>query len=156
MKTAMPILQRRPAPSRKAHRGTSMIEVLVAIVILVFGLFGVAAMQATALRNSQSAMDHNQAVIQSYAMLDRMRANVAQARIGNYNLLTMTCALPDAGTLAQNERREWIQMLQSNVSPTACGQAVCNDQTCTITVRWDDSRGTSGSSVRTVRTVSRL
>lgn len=144
------------AGRRRTSLGMSMIEVLVAILILVFGLFGVAAMQATALRNSQSAMDHSQAVIQSYAMLDRMRANVAQARIGNYNLLTMTCALPDAGTLPQNERREWIQMLKSNVSSTACGQVVCNDQTCVITVRWDDSRGTSGSAAREVKTVSRL
>lgn len=143
-------------PSRAASAGMSMIEVLVAILLLVFGMFGVAAMQATSLRNSQSAMDHTQAVIQTYGMLDRMRANVPQARIGNYNLLTMTCALPDAGTLAQNERREWIQNLKANLGEAACGQVVCDDATCVITVRWDDSRATGGSTTRTVVTRTRL
>ncbi len=149
----------RKLPKRPGHvasAGMSMIEVLVAILLLVFGMFGVAAMQATSLRNSQSAMDHTQAVVQTYAMLDRMRANVPQARIGNYNLLTMTCALPDAGTLAQNERREWIQNLQSTLGPAACGQVVCDDVTCVITVRWDDSRATGGSATRTVVTRTRL
>lgn len=145
---------RSPGPASNA--GMSMIEVLVAILLLVFGMFGVAAMQAASLRNSQSAMDHTQAVIQTYGMLDRMRANVPQARIGNYNLLTMTCALPDAGTLAQNERREWIQNLKSNLGEAACGQVVCNDTTCVITVRWDDSRGTGGSATRTLVTRTRL
>lgn len=158
----------------RAHAaGFSMIEVLVAILILVFGIFGVAALQATALRNSQSAMQHSQAVVQTYAMLDRMRANVAQAKIGMYNLGTFgsdlggtgttdwVCDLPDAGGLPENERRDWIATLQdpNNLGPNACGIIDCDDFHCDIAVRWDDSRGkhsVSESTNQVLATRSRL
>ena len=130
-----------------------MIEVLVAIVILVFGVLGVAAMQATALRNSQSSMDHSQAVVQINTILDRMRANVPQARIGLYNLgnfgtdlggtgtTVWTCGLPSAGALPANERRAWIQALHDNLGASACGIIDCNDTQCDIGVKWNDERG---------------
>ena len=148
-------------PNRATNAGTSMIEVLIAILILVFGVLGVAALQATALRNNQSAMEHSQAVVQTYAILDRMRANAAEAKIGKYNLggpgaTHWTCSLPDAGGLAENERREWIQDLQTNLGSSACGVIDCNDLTCLIGVQWDDSRGTLGSSTQQFVTETRL
>jgi len=144
------------ARQRARSLGMSMIEVLIAILILVFGILGIAAMQATTLRNSQSAMEHSQAVVQTYAILDRMRANVPVARIGGYDLVNMTCALPDAGGLAANERREWIQTLKDNLGPAACGQINCNAFTCTVRVRWDDSRGTGGSNAQELVTRTML
>ena len=163
------------SPPNRARRsrstGTSMIEVLVAIIILVFGVLGVAAMQATALRNSQSSMDTSQAVVQMYTILDRMRANVPQARIGAYNLGTFgtslgaatgttvwTCGLPSGGTLPQNERLAWMQALKNNLgnSNTTCGIIDCNDAKCDIAVKWDDSRGKSGSATQTVVSRTRL
>ena len=41
--------------------GVGMIEVLIAIVILAFGLLGIAALQMTALRGSQSSLQRSQA-----------------------------------------------------------------------------------------------
>jgi type IV pilus assembly protein PilV len=62
--------------SPNAQRGVGMIEVLVAVLILAIGLLGVAALQATALRNSQSAMERSQGVVHAYAVFDSMRASV--------------------------------------------------------------------------------
>ncbi|MEO8137741.1 MAG: type IV pilus modification protein PilV [Betaproteobacteria bacterium] len=147
----------------------SMIEVLVAILILVVGIFGVAAMQATALRSSQSAMESSQAVVQAYAIMDRMRADRADARIGFFDLghfgsdlggsgtTDWTCALPaDGGGMAVHERFEWMTNVQADLGPASCVVINCNDLNCDVGVRWDDSRATGGSNARIFATRSRL
>jgi type IV pilus assembly protein PilV len=108
-----------------------MIEVLVAVLILAIGLLGVAALQATALRNSQSAMERSQGVVHAYAVFDSMRANPVAARGGDYNV-GMSCNAP------------------------ACGSVACVADVCTVTVRWDDSRATGGVSNQSFTTTSRI
>lgn len=149
-------LSRRRAPrSAAAVRGVGLIEVLVAVLVLAIGLLGVAAMQATALRNSQSSLERSQGVMHVYTILDAMRANPNAARAGAYNM-GMTCAVPGAGNLVANDKRAWIDTLQQNLGTTACGQVACAGALCTISVRWDDSRGTSGSATQTFSTTTRI
>lgn len=148
-----------PSSSRYFHRiskGTSLIEVLVSVLVLSVGLLGIAAMQATALRNTESAMQRTQAVVQSYAVLDAMRANADQARANAYNTAAWTCAAPGAGTLASNDTGAWITSMRQTVSDDACGMITCAGNVCTIDVRWNDSRGSGGSTTQTLRTVSRI
>lgn len=148
---------RRGAPrSPAAVRGVGLIEVLVAVLVLAVGLLGVAAMQATALRNSQSSLERSQSVIHLYSILDAMRANAAAARGGAYNL-SMTCTVPSGGSMVANDHRQWLQTLQDNLGTTACGQVRCVGANCTVTVRWDDSRagGTAGQNY-TLSTTSRI
>ncbi len=136
--------------SLNAQRGMSLIEVLVAVLIMGVGLLGIAAMQATALRNSQSALERSQAIIQSYAIIDAMRANRAAAIANAYNTGSMVCAAPAAGTLAQTDLNQWISSLKLAMSgvanagadTTSCGEVACMADLCTVTVQWDDSRGT--------------
>ena len=52
-----------------------LLAALVAVLVMGVGLLGIAAMQATALRNNQSALERTQATIQTYSILDAMRAN---------------------------------------------------------------------------------
>ena len=40
---------------RKTQRGTTLVEVLVALVVLSVGLLGIAALQMTSLRNNRGA-----------------------------------------------------------------------------------------------------
>lgn len=140
-----------PSSSPRVQRGVSLIEVLIAVLIMGVGLLGIAAMQATALRNSQSALERSQAVIMSYAILDAMRANRDAAIGGAYNI-GMTCAAPAAGTLAQTDLNQWITSLKESVrgtalaaaDTTACGSVACTTgNLCTVTVQWDDSRATN-------------
>lgn len=147
--------RRRPPRSAASVRGVGLIEVLVAVLVLSIGLLGVAAMQATALRNSQSSLERSQGVMHVYAILDAMRANPNAARAGDYNM-GMTCAVPGAGNLVANDKRSWIGMLQQNLGPTACGQVACAGPLCTISVRWDDSRGSAGSTMQTFSTTTRI
>jgi len=121
-----------------------LVEILIAVVVLAFGLLGIAALQASALRNSQSALERSAAVMKTYTIMDRMRANVDAARIGTYNL-TKTCDIPDAGaTLAANDLHDWIAGLHDALGPNACGTITCGSLECTVKVEWDDSRGTLG------------
>lgn len=146
---------RRAPRSLAAIRGVGLIEVLVAVLVLAIGLLGVAAMQATALRNSQSSLERSQGVMHVYTILDAMRANPDAARSGAYNL-GMTCVAPAAGSLITSDQRQWITVLQQNLGVTACGQVNCVATICTVTVRWDDSRGSGGSTVQTLSTRTRI
>jgi type IV pilus assembly protein PilV len=152
---------------KKKHgisKGTSLIEVMVSVLILSIGLLGIAAMQATALRNTQSASERTQAVVQSYSMLDAMRSNPTPARANLYDTgaATWVCAAPAGATLVNRDMAAWIDSMKNTVSDDACGRINCglngaaDDNVCTIDVRWNDSRGTAGSSTQQLTTVSRI
>ena len=133
--------------SRHLSKGVSLIEVMIAVLIMGVGLLGIAAMQATALRNNESALERTQATIQSYSILDAMRANRQNALGGAYNI-ARTCTPPtDNTTLAQNDLRRWVNSLKDTLGNNdgSCGTIACNGNVCDITVEWDDSRATDGS-----------
>lgn len=58
-----------------ANRGFSLIEVLVALLVLSVGLLGLAALQSTGLRFSHQSYGRTQAAFQVYDIVDRMRVN---------------------------------------------------------------------------------
>lgn len=137
--------------------GASLIEVMISVLILSIGMLGVAAMQATALRNSQSALERSQAVIESYAILDAMRSNQEAGRNGSYTR-GMTCAAPSGAGLVSADTGRWITSMKASLGADACGAINCvaATRTCTVTVRWNDSRGTAGSTAQEVVTVGRI
>jgi type IV pilus assembly protein PilV len=66
-------------------RGFSLIEVLIALVILSVGLLGIAAMVSVSLKSKDSSYSHTQALALSSAILDRMRANLDTATAQGYD-----------------------------------------------------------------------
>jgi len=116
---------------------------MISVLILSIGLLGVAAMQATALRNSQGALERSQVVIESYAILDAIRANQAAGRSGAYNH-PMTCVAPQQGNdLVHRDIGRWITSMQASLGEAAnpCGAIFCvaATQTCTVTVQWHNA-----------------
>ena len=75
----------RPLVSKRVS-GFSLIEVLVALVILSVGTLGIAAMMAVSLKNKTSAYSRAQAGDLAYTILDRMRANRATAIQHGYDI----------------------------------------------------------------------
>ncbi|MDQ3202970.1 MAG: type IV pilus modification protein PilV, partial [Pseudomonadota bacterium] len=61
--------------SKVAQEGTTLIEVLVALLILTVGLLGAAAFQLNALKYTDSSRMTSQASFIAYDMMDRIRAN---------------------------------------------------------------------------------
>lgn len=60
---------------RKTQRGISLIESLVALLVLSIGMLGIAALYVSSLRASGSALFRTQAVNFAADMADRIRAN---------------------------------------------------------------------------------
>ena len=66
-------------------RGFSMIEVLVSIVVLSFGLLGMVGLQAAALKNNRDARLQSTAVGFAREMAEMMRANAAVGALQTNN-----------------------------------------------------------------------
>ncbi|WP_115677521.1 MULTISPECIES: type IV pilus modification protein PilV [Xanthomonas] len=139
---------------RNSMAGVGLVEVMISVLVLGVGMLGIAAMQATALRNSQSSLERSQAVIQAYTIFDAMRANLAVATSGGYN--QTSCTAPTGSSLVSNDISNWLQGLKSSINSTACGTISCSDTACEAIVRWDDSRAKNGSSVQQFSIKTRL
>jgi len=134
---------KRTFPIRNA-RGFTFTEALVALLVLSIGLLGVAALQLTSLRSNHSSSLRSQATLLAYDMVDRMRANRNAALGGAYDIaLAVT---PTTGSLALADLARWKGNLL-NTLPTGDGSiartVTGTVTTFTVTVRWDDSRGTA-------------
>jgi type IV pilus assembly protein PilV len=136
----------------KHQTGSTLLEVLISVFVLAFGLLGVAGLQIASLRNSQSSLERAQAVFLTDSILDAMRANmdltnpetpaVRNDYKGNH------CTPPTPSSLAKRDLEFWVRNIQASLADTsACGKVECIPGTtvCTITITWDDSRGGNGA-----------
>ena len=121
------------------QQGATMIEVLVAVVVLSIGLLGLAGLQSVGLTHNQSANFRSTATMMSYSILDSMRANRIEARNGSYNVAIGT-AVPSGTTVHEQDMSLWLNELSLRL-PAGTGAINVNGNTVTITVQWDDSRG---------------
>jgi type IV pilus assembly protein PilV len=125
------------ASMRAALSGFTLLEVLIAIVVVAFGLLGLAGLQVFALKNNQSASMRIAATALSNDIIDRMKANFLGVVGGNYNrpstadynspVASCNAAGCTPSELAQNDLREW----QAQVAATLPGGVgiVCIDST---------------------------
>ncbi|MGE5625332.1 MAG: type IV pilus modification protein PilV, partial [Bacillota bacterium] len=79
-------MQSPDSSNPKRASGFSLIEVLIALVILSVGTLGIAAMMAVSLKSKNSAYSRTQANDLAYTILDRMRANRATAIQHGYDI----------------------------------------------------------------------
>lgn len=68
----------------KIQRGVTLIEAMIALLVISVGLLGIASLQITAMSQNASSLNHSQAVWFAYNMSDRIRANTP-AQFNNYN-----------------------------------------------------------------------
>lgn len=139
--------------AKATQGGFTLLEVLVAIVVLSIGLLGLAGLQAAGLRNNQGAYLRTIATQQAYDMADRMRANPTAVTGGSYDSISGTGSDPGCITtgcssaqMAQYDAYEWNTTNQ-NALPTGKGTVTrVAANRFTITVMWDDARtGATGT-----------
>lgn len=110
----------------RRQNGATLLEVLVAIIVLALGLLGMAGLQAASLRVNQGALQRSQAVLLAYDILDQMRGNPDGADAGNYNVdIDATSANPDVTA--------WKSKLAVALGPGAKG-GICQRNAATWTV----------------------
>lgn len=152
---------RAGAPHQTAlQRGSSLLEVMIAVLVLAIGMLGLAALSAVTIKNSNSAAARSQAVVQVYTLFDTLRLDRDKATAGAFNVPDWSCAAQDADPDSGVDYavfNGWLGQVQSNLGdPAACGRLVCGVDTCTAGIRWDDSRGTGGDSAEPIEITSRL
>ena len=152
------------------HHGFTLLEVLIAIVVLSFGLLGLAGIQAVGIKNTTDANLRTLAIQQAYDMADRIRANTVGATAGAYDSLpaTLPATIPaDPGCIASGcsatQLRDYDQRLwntnNQNMLPSGTGAVAVVGGTARpnkqylITVMWDETRtGATGTGCTTTLT----
>lgn len=126
----------------EAQCGATLIEVLIAVLILAIGLLGVAGMQVTSVQSNHSAYYRTQATILASDLADRMRANRTAALTTSYVVSFPTSSNNNlvTGTQAQKDLAEWLNNL-ANTLPEGTGKVEKSSNLVTISVRWNDNRG---------------
>ncbi len=136
--------------------GMSLIEALIALLVISIGLLGIAALQISSLQQSSSANWHSQAVWYNYEMTDRINANRAGFLDVNGNISQAVLAAAYSGIdtngsynqdcqsgpctaaqMVQADAQEWQTLVQNLpqgrgfVNRTATGMLV-------VSVMWND------------------
>lgn len=147
--------------SDKPHKkqcGFTLLEVLIALLILSIGLLGLASLQTNGLRSNQMASMRTTATQLAYNIADRMHANPVGVDAQDYVIAvsdvdpviatdceSTTCTSLQMATYDLSQWRSAINTLpggSSSITRTVTGTVV----THTITVFWDEYRyGISGT-----------
>lgn len=144
----------RHGPPR-GSAGVSLVEVLVAVLVLSIGLLGLANLQLTAIRNAHSAHLRSQASILAQDILDRIRANRANATAYDIDL---AASPPTGSSLPEQDLKAWLDSLASSLpeGDGAVDVTAGSPATVTVTIQWNDSRGLDGDSTQQWQYVTQL
>ena len=111
-------MTRTASPTGHRAQGFSLIEVLVALLVLSIGLLGLAALQTTSLKYNTDSYVRTQATLLAYDIVDRMRLNSSEAVTGGtYNVPTTAAATT----------------IRSNYSSCVSSSCACDTSSCNAT-----------------------
>jgi type IV pilus assembly protein PilV len=147
-------------PSRsRPHSGFTLLEVLIALLVMSIGLLGIGKMMMLSARANDSAYMRSQATALGYTILDAMRANRQAAIVQGYDTAlgvfpatgagcgTTVAAACNSGQQAQNDLWQWGTSLGAQL-PGGVGSVTtvtapdtvttAPNITATVTVQWID------------------
>jgi len=131
--------------NHRHQQGVSLIESMIALLVISIGLLGIAAMQITAMRMNTSALNHSQSVWIAYDMADRIRANYAQfdnySAIDTNNIYTQECISSSCNSaeMITADAAAWSALIQN--LPGGRGlvtSPIPGTKELLIRVMWDD------------------
>ncbi len=137
---------------QKQQAGLSLLEAMIALVIISVGLLGIAALQINALKQNNSAYWHSQAVWMAHDMAERMRANSSVIATDYVGIDTSNTYAQDCQTaactptqMAIADAADW----KAQVETLPAGRGIVrntNPGETEIAVMWDDEgTGASGT-----------
>lgn len=131
--------------------GFSLIEVLIALLVLSIGLLGLAALQTIGLKFTHESYQRTQAVLQAYDIIDRIRANstaktagaYSNVALGNIPTVTTSCTVGTACTPAEMATYDINRWNTANAKLLKQGRGAI----CLGTLNGDLSSCTAGGSI---------
>jgi type IV pilus assembly protein PilV len=144
--------------SLQQSAGFTLLEILVALLVISMGLLGMAGVQALSINNTNSARMRGIAAIKAESLAAAMHANVAywqnvsgtvtQSSVSTAGSCgSSTCT---ASQVAGYDVSQWSSELSASALalPSASGTFSCSSSTtapvsCTITVSWQEKSMTS-------------
>ncbi|WHZ11244.1 MAG: Type IV fimbrial biogenesis protein PilV [Burkholderiaceae bacterium] len=145
---------RQRARSGRKLAGFSLIEVLVTMVILAFGLLGIAGLMVGGISNASASEALSKAHQLAADMADRIRANPAAALSATSEYVTKyeDDAPTTPTTIAQADKKAWIEALAAQL-PQGAGRITntvgAGQRKIEIEVRWSNCLGTLSDAERT-------
>ena len=146
----------------KKQQGSTLIEVLIALLVLSFGMMGMAGVQSVSLRGNQAAYFRTQATTLSMDIVERMRANLTGVGAGAYNNVTgaatascFTTAGCTSTQMAAQDMSDWLAQVTALLpegTAVVCLDSGGDDGTAAafacdntgaiyaIKIWWDDNR----------------
>lgn len=129
----------------RRHAGFTLIEVLIAILVMSIGLLGFALLQTMSVRFTQSANYRTQATNLTYELMDQMRANriTAATYLGDYEATTEAAAcVPKTGgdLTADDFRAAWQCRLGFALGEDATANVSRDGDQVKVVVAWGDER----------------
>ena len=148
------------ATSKRSQAGFTLLELLISVLILSFGLLGIGGMMALTMKSNGSSAFKQLSVQSAYNIIDRMRANSQMAVAGSYNVSNLvtsgTPTIPAAPStncttstctpaqMAAYDTWYWlansVTQLPNGCASVATTPAPNGNTLVTVTVQWDDSR----------------
>jgi len=137
--------------NKTQSQGFSLVEVLVALLVLSIGLLGLAALQTTSLQYNTGSYLRTQATFLAYDIIDRMRANsaaVVDSDGTGYDQptssavsITVNCDVASctSAQLANYDIRKWYDRAVATLPNAAATSPTINigpTKQVTITIRW--------------------
>jgi type IV pilus assembly protein PilV len=136
------------------QQGVTLVESMIALLVISIGLLGIASLQITAMSQNASSLHHSQAVWYAYNMSDRIRAN--KGEFANYdgidtnNTYTQDC-MGGPCTNAQMltaDAADWATMTGN--LPGGIGIIAASADGLLVSVMWDDEgTGATGTNCGT-------
>lgn len=116
--------------STRRQRGVGLIEVLIALIVISFGLLGMAGLQLTGMKQSTNGFNRAKAVMLAENMATRMRINRAGVTDGLYSGFNSTAQVCTATPDPYCQARDGKKAQSCNVEELAAFDkfsVVCGD-----------------------------
>jgi len=121
------------------QQGTSLLEVLIAVLVLAIGILGVVGLQSVSLRSTNTAHERAMAVILSETLFEIMRTT---GPVGRTNAFEMsTCE----GVGAIPVTKDWQEDVKQVTAE--CALVEWDAGVYTVTIDWSDQRLNASSVV---------
>ena len=137
----------------RTQSGFTLLEVLIALLVLSIGLLGLAALQTTGLRSNQMASMRTLATQFTYDITDRMRSNPAGVTTGDYVIARTAATASTPATVSETDLAEWRNNVTTRLPNGASEITLCDpttvpacaEATHVVTVYWNEARDPSTS-----------